>query len=392
MSEARRTVLPATTLPGRVHPGFALLALLALALTGCTGSPAVKPAELVKFKPNAQAKVLWRASVGDADVYIFTPAVYEGAVYAAGANGTLARFDAANGKQIWRVRTKEPLSGGVGTDGDLVIVASKKGAVLAYDLKGKLVWKSQVSSEVLMAPRVAQGFVVVRSGDGRIYALDTKDGKQQWEYRFTPPPLMLRSDSGVVIHRGVVLAGLAAGKVVALNLANGSVLWEATLALPKGANELERITDIAAAPTVDADQACAVTFQGRVGCYDLTRGSLLWSRDASSSVGLTIDPITVYMSDARSQVFALDKSTGATIWKQDKLLARQASAPAQIGLFVAVGDFEGYTHFLDRDDGGFAVRLSTDGSEIKARPIRLGPNLLVQTRKGGLFAISVKTL
>jgi outer membrane protein assembly factor BamB len=109
-------------------------------------------------------------------------------------------------------------------------------------------------------------------------------------------------------------------------------------------------------------------------------------------VGLTIDPITVYLSDARSQVSALDKSTGATVWKQDKLFARQTSAPAQIGLFVAVGDFEGYTHFLDRDDGGFAVRLSTDGSGIKARPIRLGPNLLVQTRKGGLFAISVKTL
>jgi outer membrane protein assembly factor BamB len=222
--------------------------------------------------------------------------------------------------------------------------------------------------------------------------LDAKDGKSQWEYRFTLPPLLLRSDSGVVIQRGVVLAGLAAGKVVALNLTNGSVLWEATLAQPKGANELERITDIAAAPSVTSDQACAVTFQGRIGCYDLARGSLLWSRDASSSVALAVDPITIYMSDARSTVFAMDKNTGATIWKQDKLFARQASAPVQTGLFVAVGDFEGYIHFLDRDDGGFAVRLSTDGSAIKARPIRLGQNILVQTTQGSLYAVAVKSL
>jgi outer membrane protein assembly factor BamB len=361
-------------------------------VSGCGGSPAVKPAELVKFKPTAKAKVVWRASVGEADLYIFTPAVYEGAVYAAGADGRLARFDAVRGKRVWRINTKEPLSGGVGADAGLVVVATKKGAVLAYDLNGKPAWKTQVSSEVLMAPRAAQGVVIVRSGDGKIFALDAKDGKQQWEYRFTLPPLLLRSDSGVIIHRGVVLAGLAAGRVVALNLTNGDVLWEATLAQPKGANELERITDIAAAPTVGGDQACAATFQGRVGCYDFARGTLLWSRDASAYAAVEVDPITVYMSDARSSVFAMDKNTGATVWKQDKLFARQLSAPVEVGLYLALGDFEGYVHFLDRDTGAFAVRLSTDGSGIQARPVRLGSNLLVQTRDGGLYALSVKTL
>ncbi len=366
--------------------------LVVLAVSGCGGSPAVKPAELVKFKPTAKAKVVWRASVGEAETYIFSPAVYEGAVYAAGADGRLARFDAARGKRVWRINTKELLSGGVGADAGLVVVATKKGAVLAYDINGKLAWKTQVSSEVLMAPRAAQGVVIVRSADGKIFALDAKDGKPQWEYRFTLPPLLLRSNSGVVIQRGVVLAGLAAGRVVALNLTNGNVLWEATLAQPKGANELERITDIAATPTLSGDQACAATFQGRVGCYDFARGTLLWSRDASAYVATEADPITVYMSDGRSSVFAMDKNTGATVWKQDKLFARQVSGPLEVGLYLAVGDFEGYVHFLDRDTGAFAARLSTDGSGIRARPVRLGSNLLLQTRDGGLYVVSVTTL
>jgi len=371
---------------------LAAAAVLAAFVSACGSSPSVKPAELVKFKPTAATKVVWHRSVGESDVYIFNPAVYEGAVYAAGADGRLARFDAANGKRKWHINTKEPLSGGVGVDAGLAVVATKTGAVLAYDLNGKLVWKSQVSSEVLMAPRVAQGVVVVRSGDGRIFALDAKDGKQQWEYRFTQPALLLRSDSGVVIQRGVVLAGVAAGRVVALNLTNGNVVWEATLALPKGANELERITDIAAAPTISGDQACAATFQGRVGCYDFTRGSLLWSRDASAYTAVEVDPITVYMSDTRSVVFAMDKNTGATVWKQEKMLARQLSAPVEVGLYLALGDFEGYVHFLDRDTGAFAARLSTDGSGIRARPIRLGSNVLLQTQDGGLYVVSVKTL
>jgi len=371
---------------------FATIALLALSVCGCGGSPAVKPAPLVNFKPTAKVNVVWRASIGEADAYIFTPAVYEGAVYAASANGRLARFDAARGKEVWRINTKEPLSGGVGADAGLVVVATKKGAVLAYDLKGKLAWKSQVTSEVLMAPRASQGMVIVRSGDGKIYALNATDGKQQWEYRFTLPPLLLRSDSGVIIVRGIVLAGLPAGRIVALNLTNGNVVWEATLAQPKGANELERITDIAAAPMIGAEQACAATFQGRVGCYDFARGTLLWSRDASAFVALEVDPITVYMSDARSTVSALDRNTGATIWKQEKLLARQVSAPLELGLYLALGDFEGYVHFLDRDTGAFAARFSTDGSGIQARPVRLGSNLLLQTHDGALYAVSVKTL
>ena len=85
-------------------------------------------------------------------------------------------------------------------------------------------------------------------------------------------------------------------------------------------------------------------------------------------------------------------SAGATIWKQEKLLAREVSAPAEVGLYVALGDFEGYIHFLDRDTGAFAARLSTDGSPIRARPIRIGQNLLVQTLDGGLYLVSVKTI
>ena len=369
---------------------IALVGTISLMLAGCGGSDAVKPAKLAEFKPTAQARVTWRASVGGSKSYIFSPALAQGAIFAAGADGTVARFDAANGKQVWRTNSGVRLSAGVAVDGDLVLVASNKGDVLAYGLDGKERWRATVTSEVLSPPRASGNIVVVRSGDGRIFGLDATSGEQQWQYQATMTPLLLRAQPGVSIIGNAVLVGLPAGKVMALNLATGIPLWGATVAQPKGANELERITDVAAPPLVDREQACAVAYQGRIACYDVAKGTLEWSRDASSAAGLATDAVAVYMTDENGAVMAFDKASGATLWKQDKLFARQVSGPAVRGSLIVVGDYEGYVHFLERADGAFVVRVSTDGSRITTPPLTVGSNVLVQTRDGGLYAIEVK--
>ena len=58
---------------------------------------------------------------------------------------------------------------------------------------------------------------------------------------------------------------------------------------------------------------------------------------------------------------------------------------------MAVGDFEGYVHFLKREDGSFAARTQPDSGPITAPPVVSGDSvLLVQTRRGGLYALTVK--
>jgi outer membrane protein assembly factor BamB len=366
-----------------------LAAVAVWALAGC-GSDTVKPSPLTDFRATAQTRVPWRASVGDAKPYLFSPALSQGSIYAASHDGTLARFDAEKGKQVWRINTGHKLSGGVGADAGLVMVGSEKGVVLAYGPDGKLVWSAQVSSEVLSPPRAAQGIAIVRTGDGKITALDAANGQRKWLHDVTLPPLLLRSDSGVIITRNLVLAGLPGGRLLALNLANGAPVWETVIAQPKGANEIERITDIGATPVIDGDQACAVAYHGRIGCVDLGKGTLTWGRDASSSDRLGVDSITVYMTDTRGAVFAFDKQSGATLWKQEKLLNRSVTGPSVLGDFVVVGDFEGYLHVLDGDTGAFVARLKTDGSRVMSEPLRVGTGLVVQTQRGGLYAVSVK--
>src|SRR5512134_2201244 len=84
---------------------------LAAGIAGC-GSDTIKPAELVDFKPTGQVRVVWRASVGAAKAYVFTPGLQGGSLFAAAASGELVRLDGSTGKEAWSTDTKERLSGG----------------------------------------------------------------------------------------------------------------------------------------------------------------------------------------------------------------------------------------------------------------------------------------
>lgn len=353
--------------------------------------PKDPPMPLAAFKETASAKLLWSASVGEAAEYNFTPALDGNAVFAASAKGEIARFDVATGNQVWRINTGERISGGVGAGDNLVLVGTPQGMVLAFDQNGKALWKAKVSSEVLSAPRVGAGVVVVRSGDSRIFGLSTTDGKRKWVYERATPSLTLRSSAGVTLADGVAYVGFAGGKLVALKADDGKMLWEASVALPKGVTEIERIADITSLPVVDGRIVYAVAFQGRVAAVDRSSGRVLWNRDISSYTGLGADDGQVFVTHSGGAVYALDNGSGKSFWRQGGLLNRLLSAPLPIGGMVAVGDLEGYVHFLSREDGAFSARIQTDKTPVMAQLLDLGSSsLMVQTRAGGLYAIALK--
>lgn len=382
----------------RLIPGLLALALLSGCQTvgnlydGWFGGPAKKKAaELVQFQSTATLRVVWQSNVGSADRGAFYPAVSGNTVYAAGASGQIAGFAANTGSSQARFEAGTPISGGIGFGAGLVLAGTAKGEVLAFEPTGKPVWKTQLTGEVLAPPAAAEGVVVVRTGDGRVYGLNAVDGKQRWVYQRALPSLAVRSYAGVVVHRGAVVAGFPGGRMVAIALGNGSVGWESVVALPKGVTELDRVTDVTSYPVVDGSQVCAVAFQGRIACFDLPSGETLWARDASSIAGMGLDARNAYITDDQGAVQALDRSRGASLWKQDKLQGRWASAPLALGRYVIVGDFEGYVHVLSREDGAFVARIATDGSAIRVPPVALDlGTFLVQTRNGGIFAISVQ--
>jgi outer membrane protein assembly factor BamB len=367
--------------------------LTAAALSGCTLFDAPrgpKPVELQPLERAQEVRVLWTASVGRADRFAFSPAVVGDSIYAAGRDGTVVRLDAANGAERWRVSVERQLSGGVGADPRTVIVATEEGEVVALDAAdGKLRWRARVSSEVLAPAAIGSGLVLVRSVDNRIFAFGEDDGKRRWVYQRAPAALIVRSPTGVAIVGDTAFAGFSGGKLTAIALSNGGLRWEATVAVPKGATELERVTDVVGAPEVHDREVCAAAYQGRVSCFELANGRQVWARELSSLTGVKLDARYAFVSDDRGGVHALDRTNGRSMWKQDKLTHRQPSLPGSAGNAVAVGDFEGYVHFLSRESGAFVARYASGGGAVRAAPVSLRSSVLVQTQNGTLLALAL---
>lgn len=349
------------------------------------------PDPLVEIKQTATTQILWQAKVGAAEDFEFSPVLEAGYAYAASANGEVVKLDATNGKQVWRVNAGEKLSGGVGVGGSLVLVGTQKGVVYAYDIEGKLQWKSKLSSEILSAPKYFDGIVIARTGDSRIYGINANDGSRKWVYDRTSPALTLRSSAGVVVDGGAVYAGFGGGKLIAIRADNGKMLWEASVAQPKGVTEIERIADITSLPYVDGPLVYAVAYQGRIAAVDRLTGRVVWNRDISSLSGISVEDGRIFVSHALGSVYSLDYTTGKTFWRQAALKNRQLSAPVPLGSLIAVGDVEGYVHFLSRDDGALASRAKTSNSPIMPMMAAINSTtVLAQTRDGGIYAIQVK--
>ena len=348
------------------------------------------PAPLVELKGTMAVRTAWKLDMGKANNYVFTPAVVGNTLVLAGGEGALARVETDSGRVLWRIKTESPLTAGVGSDGNMIAVGGVKGAVLTYDMDGKPLWKAQASSEVLSSPVVGSGMVVVRSIDNRIIGLDAKTGEKKWTVQRVAPPLTLRTTPGMIVVDKEVIIAQPGGKLLAVNMVTGAPRWEVAVGEARGATELERVTDVGGAPVLFERDVCAVSYQGRVGCFDVATGSAKWTKEFSSDVGVGVDQRFVFAVDDKGAVSAFAREGGASAWKNDKLGYRRLSTPVSYGRAVAVGDYEGYVHFLSREDGAFLARAATDGSAITSPPLVAGSNLIFQTQSGTVTAIAVE--
>jgi outer membrane protein assembly factor BamB len=380
---------------------FALVLLLAL-LGGCStlsnwteglfggedNSPA--PAQLKPVASPVKLDRIWSTSVGDGNegqVVRLVPTVVDDVLYVADRKGRVEALDAATGKQLWTTRLKAAISAGPGAGAGLVLLGTSEARVIALDASsGKQRWTATVSSEVLSVPQLDLDRVIVQTADGTITGLDAQDGHQLWVSDRTVPVLTLRGTSTPAVTHGIVLAGFATGKLVAFSADKGFIAWEKAIAIPKGRSELERIVDIDGDPVVAGSAVFVVTYQGRIARVDIQNGNVEWARDMSSSVGLGVDYSQVYVTDDKSDVWALSRSTGASEWKLDALANRGLTAPGVFGDYVVVGDAEGYVHLLSRADGHVAGRIEVDGRGIRARPVAVNGVLYIYGNSGKLAA------
>ena len=309
-------------------------------------------------------------------------------VWAAAQDGGVVRLDADTGRPRWRVALGQPLTAGVGCDGETVVVVARDGTLIALDARGQPLWKAALGAEVVTAPTVADGTVLLRTTDNRVLAYEAASGRRRWNFQRQNPSLVLRQSGGVAMIPGVAFVGMPGGRIVALGLQNGAPRWDVPFSQPRGTTELERIADVVGQPLVIGNELCAVTYQGRIGCLRVDNGQPVWTRDFSSAVGLDVDARGVVAPDADDVVHAFDRR-GEPVWQNRAFARRRLGAPLIVGAAVVLGDLQGNVLWLDRADGRLAAVSRTDGRAIVAAPAAVGDTVVVQTEGGALHAFRV---
>ena len=376
--------------------------LAALLLTGCGMFPWFggeidprPPTPLTQPEPQEIIpQLLWTQSLGRRQL-MRTPNLLpvldtqHDRLYVANHQGTISALSATTGRIHWQQDTGLPFSGGPQIAGEQLIIGAANGVVVAVALAdGTERWRTSVDSEILSLPRIAGEQVLVHAADDSIHSLDLATGASQWRYLYPAPTLTLRGASTPVIVDNSAVVGIAGGRLVRLDLADGSPLWEVIVSPPRGRSEIERIADITADPLVVGDTIYVVVFNGDLAAVDLLTGSVLWRRQLSSHAGFALADEVLYITDASADLWAAAASDGAGIWHQEQLRHRQLTAPAIDGIALVAGDVEGWLHWIARDDGRLLARLRIARAAIVHRPLVADGQVIVQATDGTVAVIT----
>lgn len=359
-------------------------------LGGANKTKVNQPAELSKLASPISVTRLWSHNLGDGEGRLWLrqrPALDGNRLYAVTGAGEVVAIDAATGKELWtanavivertgsklkfwkREVTEAGLSSSPGVGNGLVVVGGRNGEVVAFNADtGEKRWSVKVSSEVLSAPLVLSNRVIVRSNDGRVFGLDPADGTRKWVFDRGLPTLSVRGNSSPVGNNGLVYIGYDDGSIVALRDDDGLRVWEQAVAEPDGRTELERMADVDGEVVVDGEQMYAASVHDKVMALSSVNGQPVWTHDVGSYSGVAVSGDKLIVSDKVGNVWALDRSTGNSAWKQDALGNRQLTSPVIHGGYVVVGDLEGFLHWLKLDTGEFAGRARVDGAALRGTP------------------------
>lgn len=376
-----------------------LTAIVLLAvLAACSGGTdnAEPPALLTTIEDSLPLDKNWvvdtRAAINRA-AYRLRPLIIGDRAYTIDTGGQMRAVDLSDGRLSWRYKTGLEPATGVGGNAQLLIATSRNGDIIAYrevEEGLEMLWEARLDSEILATPVVDGEQVFVRTVDGRLRSLSTLDGSEQWLVSRRVPALSLTGNSTPLVAGQLVIAGFDDGKLTAYDRSNGKTRWESTISLPSGRTEVERLVDLDGRFLMRDGVIYVVSFQGHLAAVQGVSGDILWSRKFSSYQAIAIDDSSIYLSAEGSDLWSIDRRTGAAFWKQDVLHARRITAPTIIGDNLVVADYEGFQHWFAKADGKLLGRIRTGFERNYVQPQVWGEAVVTLDKLGFLASVSIR--
>lgn len=279
-----------------------LLVLVALSMTGCSGSAAILAGSswpgvtlfdgtaYMAFANRVYAidpqtgDVRWSfpEKVDNGQTFFASPAVTDDMVVVADYRNSLFALSPADGKQLWSFKSERShFIGGAVIDENLIYAATVDGVVHALDREtGVETWSYAAKGNVWSTPLLADGVLYFTSLDRHLYALDAQTGKLSWKFPENGSDSGSNSPLGAmvstpVLYKDVLYFGSFNNRLYALSIATRNILWT-----------YDTTNWVWGSPAIDEanERLISADLDGYVRSLNLNDGSLAWEYKATGAV------------------------------------------------------------------------------------------------------------
>jgi cell division protein FtsI/penicillin-binding protein 2/outer membrane protein assembly factor BamB len=333
--------------------------------------------------------IAWSAEVG-VQAWLNNPVIVDGLVIVGTAGSSRGRVDSldgvvavrlSDGAVEWRVGAAVDVNGIAATDGTVVVTGDEGKVWALRTSNGRTRWEFDARTLVFTNPLIVDDLVIVGDAAGILRALDLADGTEVWQV-FLPSAIR----GGAASDGRLIFAASESGEVVAVNM-DGAIVWERVV---ERSSDTAGPVRILAAPTVVGESVVFSviedgTFDGpALVAFDKYVGTVRWR--ASDSIGADWSNLTnsaavsagnlVFASSLSSGIQAVDAASGTAVWSlvTPVVCDRQWASPLVIGDTVIVPRSDGSLYAFDSGSRNIAwqLDLTSDEGESLAGECTLG--------------------
>jgi outer membrane protein assembly factor BamB len=232
------------------------------------------------------------------------PRVAGDAVYVGDEDGLFHAVDRATGKRKWVLETGDAITGRAAVADDRIVFGSYDSYLYCVNTEGSLLWKFQTEDRIHGSPAMAGEYALVAGCDQHVRVIDVSAGEQVAD---------ISLDSYLIASPAVAgdefYIGTYAGDVVAVNWKDGRIAWQYKYE--------KRVSPYHASASVTDSRVFVGGRDKQFHCLNRSNGARVWTFSARAPINSSSAVVgdRVFFGSDDGNLYGLRTSDGEEIWR-----------------------------------------------------------------------------